>query len=54
MERALVREWVSTIQLVCPYCKCVQTESTPLHVIHSPPDYWTCEKCNKIMKVAAP
>ena len=53
MKRALVKEWVATLQLVCPYCKEVQTESTPLHIIHSPPKYWDCEKCGKRMKVAA-
>lgn len=44
---AKVKEWVNAIQLVCPYCKTVQTESTALHVIHSPPRNWDCEKCNK-------
>lgn len=53
MKRALVKEWVATLQLVCPYCGAIQTESTPLHIIHDPPDYWTCEECKKVMKVNA-
>ena len=51
MLRAKVKEWVSTLQLVCPYCNAVQTNTTAIHVMHSPPEYWNCEECNKKMKV---
>ena len=50
METLRVLEGTSTIQLVCPYCNEVQIESTALHVIHVPVDFWVCEKCGRVGK----
>ncbi|RLI66350.1 MAG: hypothetical protein DRO67_01200 [Candidatus Asgardarchaeum californiense] len=50
MKTLLVNEGTSTIQLVCPYCEQVQIESTALHVLHIPVDFWKCEYCEKIGK----
>lgn len=51
MKRAKIKEWTAALQLVCPYCNAIQTNTTALHVVHSPPSTWICEKCKKKMKV---
>jgi len=50
MKTLLIKESTATIQLRCPYCKEIQTTSTPLHIIHSPVDFWKCEFCGKISR----
>jgi len=50
MKTLLIKETTATIQLRCPYCKEIQTTSTPLHIIHSPVDFWKCEFCGKISR----
>ena len=49
IEQAFVKEWVSALQLGCPYCEEIQITSTALDVVHSPPDYWGCEFCEKLI-----
>lgn len=53
IQDAWVKEWTSALQLGCPYCDRVQTNSTALDVMHIPPDYWRCEydDCKKIIGV---
>ena len=53
IQSAWVREWVCSIQLGCPYCERIQTNSTALDVMLSPKDYWLCEypDCGKIIGV---
>lgn len=49
IKQAWVKEWVSALQIGCPYCEEIQTESTAIDVVHSPPDYWGCATCGKLI-----
>ena len=48
-----VHEGTSTIQFVCPYCDEIDTDSTALNVLLSPPEYFVCKVCGKESRVTA-
>lgn len=51
IQRARIVEWTNALQLRCPYCEAIQINSTAMHVMLAPPDYWRCEICGRVMGV---
>ena len=48
-----VNEGTNSIQFVCPYCDKIDTSSTALNVLLSPPEYFVCPSCGKESRATA-